>query len=339
MLGLMGVAACATAEAEPGYTGLPPAAGGQTTGGDSAAETETDGPAADAGSGSSSGTGTDPDPGPTDGTTTDDPTAGAGFEDHEHFDAECELPGVVTCRSWRVQAEIDEDDYGPADPGDENYPTYDPWLDAVRISVVSGEALSQVRHEFPHTSGSVWLQYEMRIDEVVFTDTFEDLGMKLWRAQDDTKAGCTDERRLTHNVGFGPFAHVYHRDGCGVPEVRDESGDEIDDQPGGDTQCLYNGTAPHPACFRWKGDTWIRLTYHMDFAGQNLRIWARRADDGLLFQIVEFPVEDWNDSFGVDVAGPWLHSTSRTHGNWPQQLPTFSVYARNMIVSTESIAP
>ena len=304
--------------------------------------------------GAETGGGSDGDPGTSsgaDGSTGPGSEESSGGEtteamppgdDHTHFDSECMKPGVVGCRSWRVQSEIDEDAHSSGNsiqPGDANYPVYDAEVDGARVPVIDGMGLAQLRYAFARVSGSVWVQYEMRLDAIVFSDPiFSGLGMKLWRAEDDTQAGCNDRRRITHNIGYGSESEIYHRDGCNVGEVRLEDAEgNIDLQPGGETSCMYKGTEPHPECFRWQGDTWIRFTYHFDFAGQMLHIWAFRADDDAPRKIVEFPVDGWEGNWGMDTAGVWTHSTSRGHGNWPV-VPDFNLYGRNEIISTEEIA-
>ena len=260
-----------------------------------------------------------------------DPTA--------HFESERLRPGVVGSVSWRTQAEIDRDASGGNDPGDPAYPTYDPNHDAARIPIIAEEPMTQLRYNFPHVSGSVWVQYEMKLGPTFFTAPFDPHGMKLWRAQDNTKAECNDERRITMNIGFDTAPHVYHRDGCAIPdgEVRVMTPDGYDEQPGGETRAIWGMNEPHPIAFRWAPDTWIRLTYHFDFANDMLHIWAMRYDDGVTRKIVEFAVPDWNAGFGMDVAGPWMHSTSRTHGHWDPNMPTAFIFARNQIISTQPI--
>lgn len=262
--------------------------------------------------------------------------AGAG---NAHFEAERQKPNVVGSVSWRTQSEIDRDAHGSNDPGDPAYPLYDSSTDAAKLPILDGEPLTQLRYGFPFVSGSVWTQHEIMLDPVLFTGPYDDYGMKLWRWEDDDKNECTDERRLTMNVGFDEAPHVYHRDGCPIPdgEVRVETPSGYDEQPGGETTCIWGENAPHGTCFRWAPGVWVRLTYHFDFAGKKLHIWARRFDEEAVYKIVEFDVPDWNADYGFKTAGAWLHSTSRTHGNWDSGLPPAYVYARNMIISTSPI--
>lgn len=260
----------------------------------------------------------------------------------EHFDTERAKPGVVGAVSWRNQTEINRDHHGSNDVGDPAYPLYDPTFDAAKMFIMDGEPLSQLRLEFPFVSGSVWTQHEIMLGPVLFTEEYDPYGMKLWRWEDPDKIECTDERRLTMNVGFDDAPHVYHRDGCPIPdgEVRvwNNSYNAWDEQPGGETSCIWEENIPHPQCFRWAPGVWVRLTYHFDFTGKMLHIWARRFDSETTYKIVEFAVPDWNSNYGFSVAGAWLHSTSRTHGNWDSGLTTAHIYARNMIISTNPIA-
>lgn len=275
-------------------------------------------------------------------TASNCPSDCGEFDSNAHFDFERAKPGVVAAVSWRNQSEIDADEYGGNSPGDPAYPTYDATIDAARLGIIDGQNLSQLRHAFPFVNGSVWTQHEIMLDPVLLTNTFDGLGMKLWRWRDDTKTECNDERRLTTNIGYGPDALVYHRDGCPLPEgeVRVMTPQNVlDFQPGGETQCLYRRDEPHPDCFRWAPGVWLRLTYHFDFGGRTLHIWARRMDEDVPRKIVEFSVPDWNSNYGFDLCGIWLHSTSRTHGEWPSGLPDAYIWARNMIISTQPITP
>jgi hypothetical protein len=271
-----------------------------------------------------------------------EPVLAAGT--HEHFTVACEQSGVVACRSWRDQMQIDADVFKFDDtivPGTPAYPVYDAVTDSARIGVAEGYELAQLRYKFPRVSGSVWSQYEMMIDPIMFTEAYEGLEMKMFRWEDSTEIGCADERRLTMNVGYGEtHPYVYHRDGCEIPdrEVRTRINGKQDSQPGGETSCVYKADTPHPNCFRWAGGVWMRLTYHFDFANQKLHIWAMRFDDGVVKKIVEFNVPGWDSSWGMDVAGAWIHSTSRIHDGWPTNLVQGHVYVRNMLVSTQPIS-
>jgi len=231
--------------------------------------------------------------------------------------------------------------HGCNDFGDPAYPLYDACLEAGKLFIMDGQPLPQLRFEFPFVSGSDWTQHEIMLGPTLFTNDYTPYGMKLWRWEDPDKIECTDERRLTMNVGFDTAPHVYHRDGCPIPdgEVRvwNTAADAWDEQPGGETSCIWEANAPHPECFRWAPGVWVRMTYHFDFVGKTLHIWARRFDEETTYKIVEFSVPDWNNNYGFRVAGAWLHSTSRTHGNWDSGLPTAHIYARNQIISTNPI--
>lgn len=259
---------------------------------------------------------------------------------HPHFEHEINQSGVVAFCTWRSQGTIDATEYGGNRPGDPAFPQYDAGVDGAKMIIMDGEDLSQLRYNFPFTNGSVWTQHEMMLDPILFTAPYDPLGMKIWRWRDDFEVECNDERRLTMNVSFGQQPHIYHRDGCAIPDREVKiplSNGDYDLQPGGDTQCLYRSFVPHPNCFRWASGVWVRLTYHFDFNNGRLHIWAMRFDENVTRKIVDFAVPDWDGNWGFNKSGPWIHSTSRTHNEWPSGLPTGYIYARNLIISTQPI--
>lgn len=129
-------------------------------------------------------------------------------------------------------------------------------------------------------------------------------GWKQGMLGDPTEASCATNELVVQNTLQRGFPQMYHA--CGLYQPFEE-GDpfktgqvwEIDYQPGGDIDntCLrsyFNSTGtfpPHPDCYRYFPDEWMRFQIGLDYApsgNSRIRLWVARENDTAWTLVIDY---------------------------------------------------
>jgi len=256
-------------------------------------------------------------------------------EPHAHFNTEKIKEEVVFYKSYRNQAEIDEDWYiygmsisscgDPCDickktgaafysfPTGTNYSPCDPEIDGAILpyypNIGSGQ-LHQAKGVFKTPNGTdVWVQYEIYIDENQYADLAWDNGKQL-RVVADNISDSADRLMTQQWVGWDSDSIWFAFSSQGVGDIKTD--------------------------YKLPAEKWQRITVRFGFANDIFEVWVTDISSGNTTKIVSEIASGFTGK--EQIYGVWPMSSSSDRGESDTSGdPTILNGYRNIIVSTNPI--
>lgn len=252
----------------------------------------------------------------------------------------CRSLGVVVCLPLDSQQEIAKLRVSRPGLAPDDQIQIDPAMRAARFSIPSRSPADTSGHlqiPFPFPLVNVYASFDVRYPAGFLKYRFRGGGGWKMFTLGQGKEGCAPYEIVGSNLYYRGFPGFYYMCDVFQPvEVQNPFGDSLDQfdmQPGGDTQCLRNGSERNLPCARFVADEWVTYQIHVDSRRRLLEVWQSSA--GKTLKIIDFTLTKFPTTAP---AYEWIMLTPYNTGKDPtEDHPRFSIWYRRVIVSTQPI--